>query len=472
MPSLGADMTEGTLLEWQVKPGDEVHRGQVVAVVDTDKAAIEVEVFEDGVVDELLVAPGTRVPVGTPLARLTPAAETAGGHGETLERVETAAAAAAAPVTPPAPPVAVPAPPVAVPTSPVGAAASAPRVESPLVRHLAEQRGLDLARVHGSGPDGLIRRADVESAPVALPRGLRASPLARRRAAELGVDLTAVTGTGPDGVVTEADVARQARTALLPAAAPPTVPAAPTAAAPPTAATPLPVAGPAAATPADRMLAMRRAIGQLMARSKREIPHYYLSTTVDMSHAIAWLRDVNAQRPVDDRLVPAALLLKAAALATRAVPEMNGWWVDDHVEVSEHVHLGVAVALRPSGLVAPAILDAETLDLDTLMSRLRDLVARARAGRLRQQEMTAGTLTVTNLGDNGADAVFGVIYPPQVALVGFGRVADRPWAQDGLLGVRPSVEATLAADHRASDGHRGSRYLAALEDYLQKPEGL
>jgi pyruvate dehydrogenase E2 component (dihydrolipoamide acetyltransferase) len=151
---------------------------------------------------------------------------------------------------------------------------------------------------------------------------------------------------------------------------------------------------------------------------------------------------------------------------------MNGWWVDDHVEVSEHVHLGVAVALRPSGLVAPAILDAETLDLDTLMSRLRDLVTRARAGRLRQQEMTAGTLTVTNLGDNGADAVFGVIYPPQVALVGFGRVADRPWAQDGLLGVRPCVEATLAADHRASDGHRGSRYLAALEDYLQKPEGL
>jgi pyruvate dehydrogenase E2 component (dihydrolipoamide acetyltransferase) len=466
MPSLGADMTEGTLLEWQMKPGDEVHRGDVVAVVDTDKAAIEVEVFEDGVVEELLVAPGTKVPVGTPLARLRPL----DGHGSAPGPVETAATATAA----------VPAP--AAPT-PVVPGRVVPQVESPLVRHLAHERGVDLSSVPGTGPNGAIRREDVVAAASALASppsavatlGVHSSPLARRRAAELGVDLKTVAGTGPGAAVTERDVVRQAAAgapdvATTSTMTPTMTPTVPTPVTPTSAAAVAPVEP--AVSPADRMLAMRRAIGALMARSKREIPHYYLSTTVDMSNAMTWLRDTNGQRAVDDRLVPAALLLKAAALATRAVPEMNGWWVDDHVEVSEHVHLGVAVALRPSGLVAPAILDADTLDLDTLMTRLRDLVTRARAGRLRQQEMTVGTLTVTNLGDNGADAVFGVIYPPQVALVGFGRVVERPWAQDGLLGVRPCVVTTLAGDHRASDGHRGSRYLAALEEFLQKPEGL
>lgn len=217
---------------------------------------------------------------------------------------------------------------------------------------------------------------------------------------------------------------------------------------------------------------MRQAIGQLMARSKREIPHYYLSTTVDLSRATAWLHDLNVQRDVQHRLVPAALLLKAAALACRKVPEVNGWWVDGAFQPSDRVHLGVAVALRPSGLVAPALLDADTLDLDTLMAKLADLVSRARAGSLRASEMSAPTLTVTNLGDQGVEAVHGVIYPPQVALVGFGQVGERPWAQDGMLGVRTVVTATLAADHRVSDGHRGGRYLSAVADLLQRPEEL
>jgi pyruvate dehydrogenase E2 component (dihydrolipoamide acetyltransferase) len=217
---------------------------------------------------------------------------------------------------------------------------------------------------------------------------------------------------------------------------------------------------------------MRRAIGDLMARSKREIPHYYLSRTIDLSRAVDWLHDVNAGRAVAQRLVPAALLLKAAALAVREVPQLNGYWTDGGLQVADHVHLGVAVSLRSGGLVTPAILDADTLDLDTLMARLHDLVKRSRSGRLRGQEMTAGTMTVTNLGDNGADCVFGVIYPPQVALVGLGRVVDQPWAEHGLLGVRPCVTATLAGDHRATDGHDGSRYLTALDELLQTPEKL
>jgi pyruvate dehydrogenase E2 component (dihydrolipoamide acetyltransferase) len=222
---------------------------------------------------------------------------------------------------------------------------------------------------------------------------------------------------------------------------------------------------------AARTRAMRQVIGNLMARAKREIPHYYLSTTIDMSTPVAWLRETNLDRSVSDRLVPAALMLKAVGLAARAMPELNGFWIDGEFVPGGGVHVGVAVMLRQGGLVAPAIHDADTLRLDELMARLRDVVARARAGRLRQSEMDP-TITVTNLGDQGVDAVFGVIYPPQVALVGFGRVAERPWAKDGMLGVRPCVTATLSGDHRASDGHRGGLFLTAIDDLLQRPEEL
>jgi pyruvate dehydrogenase E2 component (dihydrolipoamide acetyltransferase) len=216
---------------------------------------------------------------------------------------------------------------------------------------------------------------------------------------------------------------------------------------------------------------MRNAIADLMARSKREVPHYYLATTVDLAAATAWLTAENARRPVTERLLPAALLLKATALAAREVPALNGFW-DGAFRPSSAVHLGVAVSLRGGGLLAPAIHDADQLSLDELMAALRDLVQRARSGGLRSSEMSDPTLTVTNLGDQGADEVQAVIYPPQVAIVGFGRIVDRPWAVDGLLGVRPTVRATLAADHRASDGHEGSKLLAAIDRHLQAPEAL
>jgi pyruvate dehydrogenase E2 component (dihydrolipoamide acetyltransferase) len=153
------------------------------------------------------------------------------------------------------------------------------------------------------------------------------------------------------------------------------------------------------------------------------------------------------------------------------VPSLNGFW-DDGFRPAPAVHLGVAVALRGGGLVAPAIHGADELTLEELMAALRDLVGRARSGRLRSSEMSDPTITVTNLGERGADEVFGVVYPPQVALVGFGRVVERPWAAAGELEVRPVVRATLAADHRASDGHEGSRLLEAIDHLLQTPEDL
>jgi pyruvate dehydrogenase E2 component (dihydrolipoamide acetyltransferase) len=468
MPSLGADMDEGTLVEWLVKAGDVVHRGDIVAVVDTTKSAIEVEVFVDGVIEQLLVQPGTTVPVGTALASLTasPTPDDLGGHADDTPRE----------------------PSVSPRSSGEGALVAAagtagPAVASPIVRHLAHERGLDLATVRGTGAGGVITRADVDAA-APPPRALaeppptaaasspppaarrRITPLARRRADELGVDLAGVAGTGTEGAVTAGDVERSAAGG---APSPATT----------TTTSPAPVADrPARAEPtrarraAERAAAMRQTIAGLMARSKREIPHYYLQQTVDMAAAEAFVRDRNARVEPAARLLPAVVLLKAAALAVRDVPEMNGFVVDGTFRRSAQVHLGVAVSLRGGGLVAPAIHDADTLPLPDLMVALKDLVARTRAGRLRGSQMSDPTITVTNLGDQGVDLVHGVIYPPQVALVGFGRVVQRPWAVGGMLTVRPVVTVTLAADHRVSDGHRGGRYLASIADLLQRPEDL
>jgi pyruvate dehydrogenase E2 component (dihydrolipoyllysine-residue acetyltransferase) len=411
MPSLGADMEAGTVLEWYVQPGDTVKRGDIVALVDTSKAEIEVEIFEGGVIDELLVPVGERVPVGTVLATLHPAG---------------AEAPVPVPVGAPAPPTpAPPAPPVAV---------TAPVPPPPLVP-----------------PPAPVR---VAAAPAGTNHRLRVSPLARRAAAGLGVDLSEVSGSGPNGAITRADVER-ARTG--PESAPlverPPAPA-------PT------------REPGDRQAAMREAIGSLMARSKRVIPHYYLQLDIDMGRALDWLREANLQRPVNERLLPSVLLLSAVARAAAEMPEMNGFWIDGAFRPGGGVHLGVAVSLRGGGLIAPALHDADGKNLDEIMAGVRDLVQRARAGRLRSSEMSDPTLTVTNLGDRGVDLVHGVIYPPQVALVGFGAVRERPWAIDGMLGVRPIVVATLAADHRASDGHAGGRFLTLIERRLQKPENL
>jgi pyruvate dehydrogenase E2 component (dihydrolipoamide acetyltransferase) len=392
MPSLGADMEAGTLVEWLKRPGDPLKRGDIIAVVDTQKGAIEIEVFEDGVLDQTLVKPGEEVPVGAVLALIR-------GTGPN------------APAGPPAPP-----------TTPTAASVAPPPSTT----------------------------AANETTAVHEDRGrVRVSPMARKLAADLGIDLASVKGTGAQGAITSEDITRAA------AAQKATTPQ-------------------HAAAPADRATAMRAAIAAAMARSKREIPHYYLSTTIDMTAALAWLRTQNEKRAVTERLLPAVLLLKAVALALRDVPELNGYWIDGGFRKGAGVHVGAAISLRGGGLIAPALHDADKTDLTTLMRKLQDLVARARAGSLKSSELADTTITVTNLGDQGVEAAFGIIYPPQVALVGFGRIADRPWAGAGTdkIEVRPLLTATLSADHRASDGHRGGVFLTAVNRLLQTPATL
>ena len=385
MPALGADMSTGTLIEWRKAPGDTVSRGDIIAEVHTDKADIEVEVFATGVVEELLVEPGAKVPVGTPLAVI---------------REEGEAAIPVAP--PPAPAEAPPAP-----------AERPPRLlVSPSAKSLADELGVDLAFVRGSGPNGRIQRRDVEAAAAARAR------------------------------------------------APSPAPAAP------------PPAAPAAAEAEDRQAAMRRAIAAAMARSKREAPHFYLSETIDLSVALRFLADENARRSVQERLLPGVLLLKAVALALREVPELNATWQDGKVIGSDRIHLGVAIFLRGGGLVAPAIHDADALNLDELMLAFRDLVTRARAGQLRSSEFSDPTITVTSLGERGAESAFPIIFPPQVAIVGFGRIVERPWVSEGQILPCPVVTATLAGDHRVTDGHRAGAFLIALDRRVKEPESL
>jgi pyruvate dehydrogenase E2 component (dihydrolipoamide acetyltransferase) len=373
MPSLGADMTEGTLVQWNVKVGDPIKRGDIIAVVGTEKADIEVEAYQTGTVEKLIAQPGDKLPEGTPIA---------------LIHVEGEAPGAAAPVP--------------------------------------EQ-------------------------PAPKPAGrVKASPMARKLAQDLGVDLETIKGTGPHGVIERHDVEQAAQTKA-----------------------PAKAEGLEAAEPAKPAAGMRHAIAMAMARSNREIPHYYLSTQIDLGIALDWLQEFNQKRSIENRILPAALLLKAVARGLVQVPELNGSWVDDQLKPSPEVHLGVAISLRGGGLMIPAILSAQQKSLEELMAALRDVITRARSGRLRSSEITEGTITVTNLGDLGVETVFGVIYPPQVALIGFGKIMDRPWAAPhGMLGVRPVLTATLAADHRATDGHRGAQFLQILDGLLQEPGKL
>jgi len=370
-------MQEGTLIEWSVKPGDRVKRGDIIGVVRTEKADIEVEVYHDGVVDQLLAKAGETLPVGAVLA---------------VVREEGKAEVAAAPVR-----------------EAIQPAAAIPVSKPPAVR-------------------------------------LRASPLARRVAQELGIDLSHVQGTGPQAEITNEDVQRAAE-ALKQA----------------------PIEKPAAP---DFRAGMRRAIAAAMARSNREIPHYYLETKIDLQRALKFLEGENQKRSVKDRLLSVILLIKAVARALHDVPELNAYWMDDQLQPKDAVHIGFAISLRQGGLVVPAIINADRKNLDELMQALADLITRARGGRLRSSEITDATVTITNLGDLGVEGVHGVIYPPQVALIGFGRIIESPWAENGMLGIRPIVTATLAGDHRATDGHRGAQFLTALNRYLQEPEKL
>jgi pyruvate dehydrogenase E2 component (dihydrolipoamide acetyltransferase) len=400
LPALGADMDDGTIVEWHVAPGARVKRGDVVAVVETDKGAIDVEIFMDGVVREIVVQPGTRIPVGTVLA---------------LVDAEGEAAAATLP-------------------------AQAPTPAGP------SERPVPAPAVAGAG--GVEDR-------------LKVTPAARRRAAELQLTLDEVAGSGPEGAITLDDVERAGAVSRPKAV---TAPARAEAGARPS-----PQPSPAKAGEGAKM---REAIAAAMARSKREIPHYYLATTVDVTTATDWLAAHNASAPVTERLLFAALLVRSVALACRELPGFSGFNRDGRYAESPSVHVGVAVALRGGGLVAPAITDSADKTLAAVMQDFRALVTRARAGRLRASELAAPTIVLTSLGEGAVDAVFPIIQPPQVAIVGAGAIVERPWVVDGKVVPRRVLTLSLGADHRVTDGRLGAQFLARIGARLLEPGSL
>jgi pyruvate dehydrogenase E2 component (dihydrolipoamide acetyltransferase) len=379
MPSLGPDMESGTLVQWRIKPGDAVKRGDIVALVETDKGIIDVEIFTDGTVDSLLVAEGAHVPVGTVLARLNGE----GVPGAVAEIVQS--------------------PPV-VPPSPV------------------------------------VQLATAQGAPAPEARRRKVSPAARARARELGVDLDRVTGTGMGDAFTIDDVLRAAQ----------------------------------ATKPVNHEPAhdMRQIIARAMSRSKREIPHYYLALNCSFATARAYLDQHNATADIESRLLPSAVLLKAVAQAAKAMPDFNGFYKNDAFEASSDVHVGMAIAMRGGRLVAPAILNADQKPLTVVMTELRDLATRVRAGHMRSSELSMPTITVTSFAEEDVDCVIPVIYPPQVAIVGIGAIRERPWVVDGQIRAELTVPMSLAADHRVTDGRAGARFLAAVRNALQAPEQL
>jgi pyruvate dehydrogenase E2 component (dihydrolipoamide acetyltransferase) len=380
MPALGADMDWGIVVEWLKQPGDTLKRGDIIAVVETQKGAIEIEVFEDGVLDAIKVEPGRKVPVGEVLAMIRGPGENAAAH-EVAPAVTEEPKPAAAAV------------PAAAPAAPVREGL---RV-TPAARREAEQRGIDLSTV-APGPDGVIGLKEIEAAAPAPPRA-----------------------TGPKGLDLEE---------------------------------------------------MRKAIAAAMARSKREIPHYYVSRVIDAGPLMDWLGQENAKRTVEARLLYVVPLLKAAALALKKAPQLNGRFEDGVFRPSEAVHVGAATAIRGGGLIAPAIHEVDTLDLDLLMDKLRDLVARVRGGRLRSSEMMDPTVTLSNLGEDTADAMYPVIYPPQVAIIGCGAIVERPWIVDGVVVLRKLITVSVAGDHRVSDGRVAAQFLNRFDTLLQAPDKL
>ncbi len=398
MPSLGADMESGTLMEWKVKEGERVKKGQVIAEVESNKGVIEVEIFEDGVVDKLLVEPGTTCAVGTPIASIR-------GENETAE-------------TP-------------------AAEVQTEKSEAPKVEEKEPAKAPEPEKEAPKAQKNAKKEEEV-SEKVSSPE-VRVSPAARKRAKELGVDLEALAASAK-GKIGTAEVEAAAATVEK--------------------------------KKRGGSNSMRKAIAAAMSRSNAEIPHYYLSTSINMTPALEWLAEQNEKRSIKERILPAALTIRAVVKALQAVPELNGFWQDDALQMSGTISPGVAIAKREGGLVTPALLNAQEMDLDGTMKAFHDLITRTRSGKLRSSEITQQTIVITNLGDLGVEEVFGVIYPPQVALVGLGRIVDAPWVVGDALAVRKVMRATLAGDHRATDGRTGALFLNKLDALLQNPEEL
>ena len=408
MPSLGFDMTEGLLARWLKNEGDPVVKGQAIAEIETEKATVEIEAAAAGILARIIVHAGETVPVGTLIGVIAEA-------GEEVTAVSTPSPAPPAPRTPapPAPPAPLmPAPPVSPPPAPVPEAGE------------------------GAAPSGAR---------------VKESPVARKMAEEAGLDLSRIKGTGPGGRVVERDI--QAAIAAGPAPAPPGVPAVP---------------APGATVPLNRM---RKTIARRMTESKATAPHFYVTVEINMDDAMRMREQLNSLAPEAERISVNDLIVAAAARTLTRFPALNASYREDNLEMHSQVNIGIAVALE-DGLIPPVLRDADKKTLKGIAAESRALTERARANKLRSDDLGGGTFTVSNLGTFDVDEFIAIINPPEAAILAVGAVTRRPVAAAGEIRISSIMKTTLSVDHRVSDGAQAGRFMQEFRKLLENPVNL
>jgi pyruvate dehydrogenase E2 component (dihydrolipoamide acetyltransferase) len=417
MPRLSDTMQEGTVSVWNKAVGDRVDKGDILAEIETDKATMELEAYDAGVLEQILVQPGSTVPIGEIIAII--------GDGSGTSTAPAALApAAAAPATPT--PAAAAAPATPTPAAPAPAPAAqvtangnhGPVKASPLARAIARDAGLDLSTVAGSGPGGRIVRADVNEAVAALAKGPASAPL---------VPAAAAVSAGTDDVEI-------------------------------------------------RLNNVRKVTARRLVESKQQVPHFYLTRTIDaqelveararINEGLANLAGQSGAEPV--KLSVNDLIVKAIASALRSHPEVNVSFAGDKLIQHGRVHVGIAVSLD-DGLIVPVIRDTDTLTVTQISARTKELAAKARAGKLTPEEFSGGTFSVSNLGMFGIDEFAAVINPPEAAILAVGAAKEAAVVRDGQIVIRHTMRVTLSVDHRAVDGATGARFLATLAALLENP---
>jgi len=455
MPQMGYDMQQGTVVRWHKQEGDAVARGDVLADIETDKATVEFEAFVSGVLRKIVAQEGIAIPVGDLIAVITGPDEAlpegllsgrGSGNKDDAPVGNGATSVAAQPVSTVAS-----APPAASPGGEVRA--------SPIARRLAREQGIDLAVVTGTGPGGRIVEKDVlnhtdagaQTSPVATAAAeVRASPIARRLAREGGIELALVTGTGPGGRIVEQDVLNNLEAAPQPSSD----------------------AASASAQPEQVDLSrMRQTIAKVTSDSKRDTPHFYVSSEVDMTKATEMRGDLNEVLASESRVSVNDLVVKACAMALQKFPKFNAFYQGGHLQMNPDINIGIAIALE-SGLIVPGINGCQAKSLVEIAAASRDLIARAHSGTLRNEEYSGTTFSVSNLGMFDVDSFTAIIYPPHAAILAVGRVKEQAVARDGQVTVAQIMTATLSVDHRVADGAEAARFIMEIKGLLEKPAAL
>ena len=410
MPALSPTMTDGKLSKWHKAEGDAVQSGDIIAEIETDKATMELEAVDEGVIGKILIAEGTEgVAVNAPIAVLLEEGEDASA----IDAAATAAPVLAAAPTPAAAAPAAPAPVAPAAPAPVAAAPSGNRAfASPLAKRMAEQAGLVLAQIRGSGPNGRIVKADIEAA---LAGG-------------------------------------------IPAAAPAAAPAA----------IPPEITAPVTEVPHSMT---RKVIAQRLSESKRTIPHFYLSVDCEIDNLLNLRKELNAKSPEGEGAFKISVndfVVRAAALALRRVPAANATWTDEAVLLYDAVDVSVAVA-TPGGLITPVVRGADNKGLNTISAEMKDFGSRAREGKLMPEEYQGGGFTISNMGMMGIKEFSAIINPPQSCILAVGAGEQRPVVKDGALAVATVMTCTLSVDHRSVDGAIGAEFMAAFKGMIEDP---